>query len=461
MSLIFENRNQAGRLLADRLKDRKDQDQKNTVILALPRGGLPIGFEISKALGCPLDVLIVRKIGHPHQPEYGIGAIAEGGAYWIDPNAVGISEALMPQISETIHHEKREIERRIKQYRVGHPPLSLMGKTVILVDDGLATGVTARVAAQAARAQGARKIILAVPVCSDRTAKDLKNEIDDVVCLSAPPFFMAVGQFYQDFTQVSDKEAMAILARSRALFRENPKEGRLENSIDQKEVVIPNEEGIKIYGILNLPKYPIGLVIFAHGSKSGRFSPRNQQVAQILNRAGIGTLLIDLLAEFESEGRANVFDIPFLSTRLVSATHWVRKQEFGHDIPIGYFGASTGGGVALWAAADLPGEISAIVSRGGRPDLALSRLADVDVPTLLIVGDRDGLVIPLNEVALAKLKHGKLNLIPGATHLFEEPGTLELVAEDATDWFLKNLQKEKMESSQKMKKTKGFKETHP
>ncbi|MGZ5280193.1 MAG: phosphoribosyltransferase family protein [Pseudobdellovibrionaceae bacterium] len=461
MSLIFQDRIQAGHLLADRLKARLDQDPQNTVILALPRGGLPVAYEISKALSLPLDVLIVRKIGHPLQPEYGIGAIAEGGSYWIDPDAVQVTEALRPDIQKTIQHEIKEIERRVEQYRTGHRPLSLTGKTVILVDDGLATGVTARVAAKAAYANGAKKVILAVPVCSDRTAKALKNEIDDVVCLSAPPFFMSVGQFYQDFTQVSDKEVMKILARSRALFHEDPKEETLENSIEEKEVEIPNEEGIQTHGILSLPKYPIGLVIFAHGSKSGRFSPRNQHVAHILNRAGIGTLLIDLLAEFESEGRANVFDIPLLASRLTSATRWVRQQEYGQDLPIGYFGASTGGGVALWAAADLPGEISAIVSRGGRPDLALSRLAEVNVPTLLIVGDLDKLVIPLNEIALAKLKLGKLNLIPGATHLFEEPGTLELVAEDATDWFLKYLPSEKMKSRQKVKKIKGLKETHP
>lgn len=207
------------------------------------------------------------------------------------------------------------------------------------------------------------------------------------------------------------------------------------------EIVVPNENGIKTKGLLNLPADLKALVIFAHGSGSSRLSPRNQQVATYLNNHGIGTLLFDLLTEDESENRNNVFDIPFLATRLIAATKWVRQQDFAKNVAIGYFGASTGGGAALWAAAELKNEISAVVSRGGRPDLAMKRLKEVTAPTLLIVGDQDRHVIPLNESCLPHLKNAKLNLITGATHLFEEPGTMEQVCKQASDWFLKNMTK--------------------
>jgi len=442
MNQVFQDRKQAGDLLATHLKHLSDLDQKNTIILALPRGGVPVAAEVSKAFGLPLEVLIVRKIGHPLQPEYGIGAIAEDGLYWVDPDAVGMTEALTPQLKQIIESEKQEIERRVVQYRKGRTLPSLDGKTVILVDDGLATGVTARVGAQYVKAKGAKKVILAVPVCSDRTAQSLRSEIDEVVCLNESFWFLAVGQFYQDFRQVSDEEVLALLSQSRSPKKTHKQTAKSTGPIIQKEVVIPNENGIKTYGFLNLPADLKGIVIFAHGSGSGRLSPRNQQVANALNRAGIGTLLFDLLTESEAQNRANVFDIPLLAKRLVSATRWVRRQKFGKSTAIGFFGASTGGGAALWAAADLKDKITAVVSRGGRPDLAMDRLHEVRVPTLLIVGDQDTPVISLNKEALKHLRHGKIILIPGATHLFEESGTLEQVSSQASEWFLRFFNKE-------------------
>jgi len=203
------------------------------------------------------------------------------------------------------------------------------------------------------------------------------------------------------------------------------------------EVTVPNENEIETKGFLNIPAKAKGLVIFAHGSDSSRFSSRNQQVANFLNKKGIGTLLFDLLTEEESMSRAYVFDIPFLAKRLIAATKWMQQQKITIKFPVGYFGASTGGGAALWAAAELKHQIAAVVSRGGRPDLALKRLKEVTAPTLLLVGDRDHHVVAYNELSLKELVHAKLQLIPGATHLFEEPGTMEQVAKQAADWFLK------------------------
>jgi len=201
-----------------------------------------------------------------------------------------------------------------------------------------------------------------------------------------------------------------------------------------KEVMI--EEGrVALPGYLVLPAGCKGLVLFAHGSGSSRLSPRNLQVAKVLNKAGLGTLLFDLLSEEESDDRTNVFDIPLLARRLELATRWARSWKELESLPFGYFGASTGGGAALWAAADLGNKIAAVVSRGGRPDLAIPRLSEVTAESLLLVGGDDDQVIEMNREALKHLSRGKLVIIAGASHLFEEPGTLEAVADHARGWF--------------------------
>lgn len=194
--------------------------------------------------------------------------------------------------------------------------------------------------------------------------------------------------------------------------------------------------GHRLGGILNQPGNAQGIVLFAHGSGSSRFSSRNQYVAGVLQQAGFATLLFDLLDEQESEDRANVFDIMLLAERLTAAATWVFDEKSLATMPLGYFGASTGAGAALVAAADQGNLVGAIVSRGGRPDLAGAALARVVSPTLLIVGGDDEPVIELNRLALAAMHCEKqLTIVPGATHLFPEPGALQTVARLATDWF--------------------------
>lgn len=197
----------------------------------------------------------------------------------------------------------------------------------------------------------------------------------------------------------------------------------------------------RLLGMLEVPTAAKGVVAFAHGSGSGRFSPRNQFVARVLQKAGLATLLLDLLEEEEAEDRKKVFDIELLAERLQSAADWLRRQPDTGGLRLGYFGASTGAGAALVAAARAPGAVAAVVSRGGRPDLAGDcHLSLVQAPTLLIVGGNDDVVIQLNEQALRRLRcPRKLVIVPGATHLFEEPGTLEEVARLAREWFVQHL----------------------
>jgi putative phosphoribosyl transferase len=199
-------------------------------------------------------------------------------------------------------------------------------------------------------------------------------------------------------------------------------------------------EPIGLEGLLGLPPETRALILFAHGSGSGRLSPRNNYVATALRRAGLATLLFDLLTEREAADRKNVFDIELLAERLLAATRWTHEQAATRDLPLGYFGASTGAAAALVAAARSELAIGAIVSRGGRPDMAGPALSEVRAPTLLIVGGDDVQVLALNRTALARLRCAKkLEIVPGASHLFEEPGTLDAVIDLARQWFSDHL----------------------
>lgn len=210
-----------------------------------------------------------------------------------------------------------------------------------------------------------------------------------------------------------------------------------------RPVAIPAGE-VELEGDLGLPENSRAIVLFAHGSGSGRHSPRNQFVARVLRNGGLGTLLLDLLSEEEEAVDSRTahlrFDIPFLAERLLRAIDWIGQDDRTRNLLIGLFGASTGAGAALVAAANKPDLVKAIVSRGGRPDLAGASLRNVKAPTLLIVGGDDVPVIELNRQAMAQMSaETKLEIVPGATHLFEEPGALEKVASLAAQWFQKNL----------------------
>jgi putative phosphoribosyl transferase len=221
------------------------------------------------------------------------------------------------------------------------------------------------------------------------------------------------------------------------LRQQQTQSGGATAALSVRDVVIPP---IGLAGILRVPDDARALVVFAHGSGSSRLSPRNTKVAEGLNRHGLATLLFDLLTEREEEDRANVFDIGLLATRLADAIEWLGREPAAARFPIGLFGASTGAAAALVAAARLGGRIGAVVSRGGRPDLAGDALDQICVPTLLIVGGIDFGVIELNEEALARIQGPKaLEIVPGASHLFPEPGAIEAVIDHAARWFTRYL----------------------
>jgi putative phosphoribosyl transferase len=434
---MFVDRADAGRRLARRLEYLRGEP---VVVLGLPRGGVPVAYEVATALSAPLDVIVVRKLGVPFQPELGMGAIGEDGVRIVNDEVVRMAGVSADEITAVESRERAELERRARRFRGDRPRVPLEGRTVVVVDDGIATGSTARAACLVARAQGAARVILAVPVAPPGWEARIGPDADELVCLATPEFFFGIGQFYANFSQASDDEVIVCLERASHAPAAALASAASQDRPSRDEEVEVSAGLACLGGHLTLPENPIGVVVFAHGSGSSRHSARNRSVAGVLNEAGFGTLLFDLLTVEEELDRANVFDIGLLARRLVEVTRWVRSQPEAAGLPVGYFGASTGAGAALWAAAEPDADVAAVVSRGGRPDLAGPRLAEVTAPTLLIVGGRDNVVLDLNRQAQALLRcESRLVVVPGATHLFEEPGTLQAAAEAARDWFTSHL----------------------
>lgn len=424
---MFLNRVEAGKQLAYKLLPYKNA---HPVIFGLPRGGVPVAYEIAKELETELDVLVVHKIGAPFNPEFAIGAVGEDGTVILHTEIIEDIGIDNKNLAYLIAEQQDKLKTQVQKFRGNKPVSDVHGRSVIIVDDGLATGATASAAVAVARKLGASRIIVAVPVGEKRSVDRLRNEADEVVCLIEPQVFYAVGEFYEDFQPTTDSEVAVLLDNARSLW------GKVTATSLEKDVTIPFSPGITLEGHIVLPARTTSIVLFAHGSGSSRLSPRNQWVAEVLNEAGIGTLLFDLLTEEESSDRGNVFDIELLAARLEGAKEWVRHDPVTSDLSIGYFGASTGAAAALVAAAKHPEDVLAVVSRGGRPDLAGEWLGKVKAPTLLIVGGFDTQVLELNKQAQMQMHCSTLlSIVPGATHLFEEPGTLRAAADSAAAWF--------------------------
>ena len=440
--MAYADRRDSGRRLADRLIEFRDDP--DVLVVGLPRGGVPVAAEVAASLRAPLDVIVVRKLGVPQQPELGMGAIGEDDVRVINDEVVRMARVTPEVLAAVERRERAELDRRANRFRQGRPRIPLAGKVVVIVDDGVATGSTARAACDVARFEGAARVVLAVPVAPVGWAGRLSGAADVFIAVETPAVFSAVGQFYRDFTQTSDDEVVQLLdeaAARMATTGRSPTSGADDDDPPMLDEDVDIRIGpVVVTGHLTVPEHANGLVIFAHGSGSSRHSPRNRYAASVLNEAGLATLLFDLLTNEEELNRSNVFDIDLLAHRLIGVAAWARGHDRLADLSTGYFGASTGAAAALWAAADPDCDAAAVVSRGGRPDLAGPRLGAVRAPTLLIVGGRDTVVLGLNRQARAQMVcQTELSEVPGATHLFEELGTLQAAAGIARDWFLEHL----------------------
>ena len=326
----YANRREAGRLLASRLASLRT---RSPIVLALPRGGVPVGAEIARALGAPLDVIVVRKLGVPFQPELGMGAVGEGGVRVVDEEIVAATHVTPGEFATVEERERVEVERRSRRYHGGRPMVSLEGQTVVVVDDGIATGGTARAALKVAGAWRAREVVLAVPVAPPDTLRALASDADDIVVLGTPQPFFGVGQWYEDFRQTSDDEVIALLQGARVT------EGTVAE--DDSRAPDPTVDldldveigALHLPAVLNVPEHAKGLVVFADGSGSSRHSPRNVRVAHRLQRRGLATLLFDLLTPDEEVDRANVLDVELLAVRLLFATRWTRPAGWDRRAP--------------------------------------------------------------------------------------------------------------------------------
>lgn len=427
----FADRTAAGAALADAVQRFNDEDP---IVMGLPRGGLPVAQLVAEALAAPLDVVVVRKVGAPGHREYAVGAVGDGGVEVLDRDAMAQVGVGRDAVEAIIQQERDELERRVERYRRRGAGQDVAGRTVIVVDDGIATGRTARAAAQVLRARGAGRVVLAVPVAAPLALPSLEKVYDEVLVLHAPESFMAVGSWYEDFAEVTDEDVERILALQRGGTASHEPAG----TPVAREVTIP-VDGDGLPGELVVPDAAIGLVVFAHGSGSSRHSRRNQQVAVALQEAGLATLLLDLLTEAEGTNRRNVFNIELLARRVTVAVDWAQQTPVVAGMPIGLFGASTGAAAALEAAAGRTETVRAVVSRGGRVDLS-ERADRVLAPVLMVVGGNDDAVLDMNRDTAARLSvEHRVEVVDGAGHLFAGPGQLQRVAELAGDWFRRHL----------------------
>ncbi|RNL85061.1 phosphoribosyltransferase family protein [Halostreptopolyspora alba] len=429
VSLPFTDRSEAGRRLVERVRAFAVTDP---VVLALPRGGVPVGVELARRLRVELEVLMVRKIGLPNHPEMGIGAITEDGHVCFDDRALARMGIAREALAETVEAERAELARRVETYRGTRAAPRITGRDVLVVDDGVATGGTAKAALRMVRRQRPARLVLAVPVASQQAVETLRPEVDDIVVLTAPENFRAVGEWYRDFGQLTDDDVSTALRELRAV----------RSGADSQRAVRIRAADVYLDGDLTSPSEVRGSVVFA--VSHGRHDPRRHGVAEGLRRSGYATLMLDLLTHDEwrrerQDGWSGV-DTVQLGERLTAAVRWLRRSTDLAGEPVGLLATGAAAPAALVTAAGRPDDVAAVVAHGGRIDLAEESLPQVRAPTLVLVPGSESFVRELTEWALRRLGAPyDLRVVPGAEQLLPESEDWREGSEAAVQWFERHL----------------------
>ncbi|MEU3018611.1 MULTISPECIES: phosphoribosyltransferase family protein [unclassified Nocardiopsis] len=429
VSLPFTDRSEAGRRLAERVRPHAVNDP---IVLALARGGVPVGAELAERLDADFDVLVVRKIGLPGHPETGVGAIAEDGQILYDDLALARMRVPRQALSGTVESERDELDRRRRAYRGKRPFPDVAGRDCVVVDDGVATGGTARAALRMLRQAGPARLVLAVPVAAPEALEALREDADDLVVLTAPENFQAVGEWYREFDQLSDSDVVSILSE-----RE-----RLRRGEEVPRAVRVRAGRVLLDGELTVPSAPRGAVVMAFGDGYG--DPRWRAGASALRRSGYATLLLDVLTAEERAARGGdggtETDPGALGERLGAAVSWVRGSTEAAEGPVGLLGSGEAASAALVTAAEHPRDVAAVVVHGGRADLAEPHLSSVRAPTLILLESGDSFVRELGEWTRGRLGGpSELRVVSGPEGLLRgDPGWRRVTA-DALDWFDRHL----------------------
>jgi len=420
--MYFRDRKDAGEQLAAVLKQKGYVD---AVVLGIPRGGLPVATEVARAVGGILAVVVARKLGAPGNPELAIGATTASGITYINEGvarAVGASQAYIDaeKLRQVLEAQRRE------ELFDGHRRPGLKDRTVIVVDDGVATGATAIAAIRATKAEGAKRVVIAVPVGPPEMIDLLGKEADEVVCLESDPGFWAVGQYYDNFDQVSDDDVRALLD---AYAAPPP-------APDSTHVTIKRNQ-INLAGILTTPAGagPFPLVIFVHGLGSGKDSPRNVTIAAHIVDSGIATLLFDLSGHGESLPDPHDGLGAYVAD-LQAAFAWATVAPQVKNDAIGIAGSSLGATIAVKALIEGHVKPRTMVLRA--PPVEPEDFRRIDVPSLVLIGSLDPLRSDV-EWGATPCPQLTLSVVQGASHLFEEPGTLEQALRLTVGWFVQHL----------------------
>jgi putative phosphoribosyl transferase len=431
---MFRDRTDAGQQLAEALASVIEPP---CVVAAIPRGGVSVALPIVERFGLPLTVVYARKLTAPVAPELAFGAIDEDGHTIVEARSVAMLELQPTEVEQAKARVSGEIRRRMATY--GAPALGqyLPHAAVVLVDDGLATGLTMRAALQYARRHGARQIIVAVPCAATRAAAEFRRAADHFICLTVDADFEAVGQYYQDFSPVSDDEVVRMLAHRQGGSAAPP-----AGEPSSLRVSFKNSRGFRLAGRLLLPPPPgpHPTIVFVHGWGSGKDSPRNRAAGAALQALGFGVLLFDLTGHGESDGTPDDSTPAQQADDLGAALDTLEGFDEVDRGRLGVVGASSGAAAALLRAAR-DGRIRALVLRSPNPGGAEHAVGAVRAPTLLIVGEHDAPILAAIEPLRERFgRPHQLDVVAGGDHLFEDPAALARATAATVAWFRKHLQ---------------------